>query len=133
MIYPKKYTNITKEKIEEYLGEIDELIKCNKYKISINREKNIEFINEYNIKMKIQKDILLSIQANDFCYAEDNNKMNGEILYVFCKEYNLDHWGTIENKRIYIKINKIATNNIGNYVIVVSFHEAEREVEYLFR
>lgn len=130
---PKKYTNLTKENIEKYLGELIEVIKYNKYQIS-NRDKNNEFIHRYNLRSKKIKEILMNLNVLDFCYAEDNDRMNGEILYVFCKEYQLDNWGTIENIKIYIKINKITLKDKnGEYVFIVSFHKPERDIKFLFR
>lgn len=127
---PKKYTNLTKEDIKKYLGELNEVIKCNKYQIS-NRDKNNEFINKYNLK---SKKILLELNVLDFCYAEENDKMNGETLYIFCKEYQLDNWGIMEKVKIYIKINKVPfKDKNGEYVFIVSFHKPERDIKFLFR
>ena len=75
----------------------------------INRQENIQFIEDYNITRKKEQLILLGLNYNDFCYAvpndTDKEEFAHEILYIFCKEVELDFWGTLELVNVYIKIN----------------------------
>lgn len=56
----------------------------------------MDFIEDYKINSK--KEILLALQFDDFCYSVENEKLDyaHEILYVFCKQYELDYWGELE-------------------------------------
>ena len=94
-----KYTNHTKEEIEEY----------------------------WLTKNK-QKQMLIKLEANDFCYSADNYNDPQERLYFFCREYELDNWGTIENVEVYIKI----ARKQDDFIVVVSFHKPEKNIKKLF-
>lgn len=84
--YNQKYT---KSEINLILEKIKSCVGHNKYTIALNenRQENIAFINEYNIRGNKQKDILLQLTAEDFCYTLQNTKTGYEyeyeILYVF--------------------------------------------------
>ncbi|MBV1820526.1 hypothetical protein L0P54_10145 [Anaerosalibacter bizertensis] len=84
---------------------------------------------------KKEKEILLGIQYDDFCYAvdNDNEEFSHEILYIFCKCQELDYWGTLENVDIYIKINMTQIRNGDDFVFIVSFHKRNKPIEYLFK
>ena len=128
----QKYLNYTKEEINEYLENAKDLIKKNKFKISdVNREKNVDFIQKYHLSIRKQKEMLLLIETLDFCYAVDDYNTN-EKLYIFSKEYELDNWGTYEKINVYIKINvkKLISDE---YAIIISFHEREKEIKFLFK
>ncbi|MBU9919084.1 MAG: hypothetical protein KTQ14_11420 [Fusobacteriaceae bacterium] len=88
-----KLTNFTEIDIKNYLSEIKNLIEndCFNIECNENREENIDFIEDYNIISKKQKEILLSLVYTDFCYAANNNnpKFAHEILYIFNKVYIL--------------------------------------------
>lgn len=79
--------NYTKQDINNTLKMIKECIKNDKYTISKNenRQENIDFINEYNIRINRQKSILLELNVTDFCYTLQNTKVGYEyeVLYVF--------------------------------------------------
>jgi hypothetical protein len=129
-----------KDKIKYYLSEIKELIDNDCYSIEINasREENLEFLQDYNINTKKEKEILMSLEYTDFCYAVKNKTNNpkyaNEILYIFNKNYPLFKIGEdcSENIDIYIKTNKIDTRS-GKRVIVISFHKRNKNIEYLFK
>lgn len=84
-----KLKDFTKDKIKYYLSEIKELIDNDCYSIEINasREENLEFLQDYNINTKKEKEILMSLEYTDFCYAVKNKTNNpkyaNEILYIF--------------------------------------------------
>ena len=133
----RKYTNLTPDKIKAYLAKFRKFILDGKYAIAQNenRRENIDFIEDYKIDTKKEKEILLGIQYDDFCYAvdNDNEEFSNEILYIFCKCQELDYWGTLEKVDIYIKINMTQTKSGDDYVIIVSFHKRNKPIEYLFK
>mgnify|MGYP001451722670 CR=1 FL=1 len=132
-----KYTDFTPEAIKCYLTKFRRAILDDKYIISKNknRQENIDFIEDYKIDTKKEKEILLDIQYDDFCYAvdNDNEEFAHEILYIFCKCQELDFWGTLEIVDIYIKINMTQTRRGDDYVIIVSFHKRNKPIKYLFK
>ena len=133
----KKYTDFTTEHIKKYLDELRKLILAGKYSISKNenRQENLDFIETYKIDTKKEKEILLSLQYEDFCYAVDNEKeaYSHERLYIFCKGYELDNWGSTECVEIYIKTNMLQTNRGDDFLVVVSFHKRNKPIKFLFR
>lgn len=132
-----KYTQFTREQIDEYLCVFKELINKGMYTISrnSNRLENDNFIKNYRIDGKKEKEILMSIQYTDFCYAVGNRKKDfeDERLYVFCKNVALDNWGTEELVEIYIKTNIVQRKGGQNFAIVISFHKKNKGITYLFR
>lgn len=130
--HTNKHLKYTKEEIDKYVENFKTLVKANKFKISdINREKNVNFINKYHLNTKSQKKMLLEIETNDFCYAVDDYNSN-DILYIFSKEYEIDYWGEYKKVAVYIKINIKRLNN-GEYALIVSFHEREKNIKFLFK
>jgi hypothetical protein len=132
--YNKDYTE---EDITKILETIKECIRNNNYTIAMNenRQENINFINEYNIRSDRQKSILLQLQTDDFCYTLKNTKIGYEyeVLYVFVPQVNLfDADGIEATVNIYIKINIIDMPR-GNRVAVISFHKPNKPIDYLFR
>ena len=129
--------DFTPEEIKKYLDDLRRLVLDGMYVISKNenRQENNDFIEEYKIDSKKEKEILLSLQFDDFCYAVDNEKEEfaHERLYIFCKEYELDNWGTLECVEIYIKTNMTKTRRGEEYMIVVSFHKRNKPITYLFK
>lgn len=129
--------NYTEEDITKILETIKECIEKNNYTIAMNenRQENIDFINEYNIRSDRQKSILLQLQTDDFCYTLKNTKIGYEyeVLYVFVPQVNLfDADGIEATVDIYIKINIIDTQR-GNRVAIISFHKRNKPIDYLFR
>lgn len=133
---PGKLVNFTKDDIKDYLEELKKLIMDNQYIIS-KRDENIAFAYEYRIDTAKEKEILLNLKHSDFCYAAVNYNTKPEFahekLYVFCKEYELDHWGNPEIIDIYIKANLTQTRKGNDFMIIVSFHKLNNPIKYLFR
>lgn len=129
-----KYLDYSIEEIKEYLEELKRLISNNQYTIS-RRDENDAFAFEYRIDSAKGIEILLNLQYCDFCYAATNYKPEyaHERLFVFCKEYELDHWGNYEMVEIYIKTNLTQMKNGNDYIIVISFHKLNNPIKYLFR
>ncbi len=131
-----KYTDFTSDDIKKYLDKFRKTVLDGKYIVSKNqnRQENIEFIEDYKIDTKKEKEILLGIQYDDFCYAVDNEKeefAHEKCTYSKCQE--LDHWGTLESVDIYIKINMTQTKKGDDFTIVVSFHKRNKPIKYLFK
>lgn len=129
-----KFTNFTIDEIKDYLAELKKLILDGQYIIS-PREENDAFGFEYRIDTAKEKEVLLNLQYTDFCYVVANRKpgYEHERLYVFCKEYELDHWGSLELAEIYIKTNLTQTRSGTDFMVVISFHKRNKLLKYLFR
>lgn len=129
--------NYTREEIDTILEKIKNCVVNNKYTIALNenRQENIDFINEYNIRSDKQKSILLQIMTEDFCHALQNTKIGYEyeILYVFVPKiqlFNAD--GVEEIVDVYMKFNVIDMPN-GSRTVVISFHKRNKPIDYLFK
>ena len=92
--------NYTWEQIDEILAMIHDCIREGRFIISKNenRQENIDFINEYNLNSRRQKEILLKIKTEDFCHSLQNTKVGfeHEVLYVFCPQVTLFNFDGIE-------------------------------------
>lgn len=129
--------NYTKEEIDVILAKIKNCVGNNKYTIALNenRQENIDFINEYNIRSNKQKSILLQLRTEDFCHTLQNTKIGYEyeVLYVFVpqiKLFNAD--GEEEMVDVYTKFNIIDMPS-GSKTVVISFHKRNKPIDYLFR
>jgi len=98
----------------------------------MNRDKNKKFNENYNLNSKKIKNIILNLEVEDFCYAMDNEKeeFSHEILYVFCSRKELNYFGEYKVVDIYIKFNLIES---ADYLYVISFHEREKSISFLFK
>ena len=130
LIDTSKYINHTKEEIEEYLKIVKKSVNKGEFIVCTTQknQKNRRFIETYNLNKKKQKQMLMELEANDFCYSADNYNDPQERLYFFCREYELDNWGTIENVEVYIKI----ARKQDDFIVVVSFHKPEKNIKKLF-
>ena len=137
IVETEKILDFSPEDIKTYLKVFKSLVLENKYTISrnSNREENKHFIEDYKIDSRKEKEILMSLEFDDFCYAVNNKnpKFAHEILYVFNKEYELDKWGELVSVDIYIKTNKTQTRSGEEIMIIVSFHGRNMPLKYLFR
>lgn len=129
--------NYTREQIDDVLDKIKYCVVNNKYTIALNenRQENLDFINEYNIRSDKQKSILLQITTDDFCHTLQNTKVGFEyeILYVFVPEVKLfNSDGVEEVVEIYVKFNIINMSN-NSRTVVISFHKRNKPISYMFR
>ena len=129
--------NYTKAEIDVILEKIKSCVGNNKYTIALNenRQENIDFINEYNIRGNKQKNILLQLQAEDFCHTLQNTKVGYEyeVLYVFVPQVKLfNAEGEEELVDVYTKFNIIDLPS-GSRTVVISFHKRNKPIDYLFR
>lgn len=129
--------NYTREEIDLVLYAIKDCVIHKHFSISKNknRQNNINFIDEYNIRSNMITSILLQITTDDFCHSLQNINPNykEEVLYVFVpqvKLYGAD--GEEETVDVYTKFNMIKRSN-HTHTIVVSFHKCSKKTEYLFR
>ncbi|MDD4592646.1 MAG: hypothetical protein PHG06_19805 [Parabacteroides sp.] len=127
----------TREQIVAVLQTIQDCVRESRFVISKNenRQENIDFINEYNLTSKKQKEILLKVETDDFCHTLQNTNLGfeHELLYVFCTQvmlFNFD--GNEELIDIYTKFNIIDLKG-GKRVVVISFHKRNKPIDYLFR
>jgi len=127
--------NLTKDDVELYLKEVKDAIKQGKYEVKPRVENELLF-EEYVFYEEDQKQILLSLEAEDFSEADYNNNPKTpaqakEILYVFGKDVSLlpRFGGGQKTVSLYIKFNK--KKNV--FVIVVSFHEQNYPLQYKFK
>jgi len=129
--------NYTSKQISTVLEIIQDCVRESRFYISKNenRQENIDFINEYNLNSKKQKEILLKITPEDFCHTLQNTNLRfeHEVLYVFCLQDMLFNFeGNEEMVDIYTKFNIIDVSG-GNRVFVISFHKRNKPIDYLFR
>ena len=134
---PHYNQNYTREEIDAILSKIKSCVEKGHYIISQNenRQENIDFINEYNIRSDQQKNILLQIATDDFCHSLQNTKLGfeHEILSVFVPQvqlFNAD--GEEEIVDVYTKFNIIDLPK-GNRAVVISLHKRNKPIDYLFR
>jgi len=129
--------NYTKKEISAVLQKIQECVSTGKYSVAqnANRAENLALIREYYLTSEKQRRILMQIEVEDFCHSLNNTNpgFEHEILYVFCPQVSLFNIDNEENQLdIYIKFNILDLPS-GSRVIVISFHERNRPIGYLFR
>jgi len=136
-VNPHYNQNYSREDIEIVLGTIKKCVASGRYYISLNenRQDNIAFIHEYNIRSDRQQSILMDIEVEDFCHSLQNTKSGFEFetLYVFVPQvqlYQID--GREVTVDVYTKFNIINLPG-GNRTVVVSFHKRNKPIDYLFR
>ncbi|MDN5313976.1 MAG: hypothetical protein PWP10_2722 [Clostridiales bacterium] len=129
--------NYTKEEISAVLQKIQECVSSRKYTVAQNenREENIAFIREYNLTSNKQRRLLMQIDVEDFCHTLKNMKpgFEHEILYVFCSQVSLFNlYDEEKHLDLYTKFNVLDLRS-GSRAIVISFHERNKPIDYLFR
>ena len=106
---PHYNQSYTREQINAVLNKIKSCVEQNRYTISLNenRQENIDFINEYNIRSDKQRAILIQIETDDFCHSLQNTKIGFE-------------------HEVLIDLPS------GSRTIVISFHKRNKPIDYLF-
>jgi len=129
---PQKHIDFDYQDILKYLKRVKIAVVQEKYNLAMNRDKNKKFSENYNLNSKKIENIILNLEVEDFCYAVDNEKeeFSHEILYVFCSNKELNYFGEYKEVDIYIKFNLIES---ADYLYVISFHEREKSVSFLFK
>ena len=130
-----KVLDINKRDIQQYLSEVKEAVKNDRYRLERNakRQDNINLFLDYIIDEEKAKEILLSLTIMDFSEILQNEHKGyeHERLYVFGKDVILLERNGTEEKTVslYIKFNKLENC----FVIVISFHEQKYPVTYYFK
>ena len=127
--------HIEKKDIEQYLSEVKEAVKNDRYRIERNarRQDNLNLFLDYVIDEAKAKKVILSLTAMDFSGILQNSHkgFEHERLYVFGKDVVLLERNGTEEKTVslYIKFNKLENC----FVIVISFHEQKHPLTYYFK
>lgn len=127
--------NIDKKDIEQYLSEVKEAARNDRYRIDRNakRQDNINLFLDYVIDEARAKEIILSLTVMDFSdiLQNEHKGFEHERLYVFGKDVTLLERNGTEEKTVslYIKFNKLENC----FVIVISFHEQKHPLIYYFK
>jgi hypothetical protein len=77
----------------------------------------------------------MQIDIEDFCHSLKNTNLGfeHEVLYVFCPQVSLFNFDDEEKQiDLYTKFNIIDLST-GTRVVVISFHERNKPIDYLFR
>lgn len=129
---PHKNTDFDFEDIIEYLKKAKIAIVQERYNLSMNRGKNKKFVENYNLNSKKIENVIFNLEIEDFCYALNNKKeeYSHEVLYVFCSKEELNYFGEYKEVDIYIKFNLIEKID---YLYIISFHELEKQISFLFK
>lgn len=127
--------NIEKKDIEQYLSEVKEAVRNDRYRLDRNakRQDNINLFLDYVIDEAKAKKNILSLTAMDFSdiLQNEHKGFEHERLYVFGKDVTLLERNGAEEKTVslYIKFNKLENR----FVIVISFHEQKHPLTYYFK
>ena len=129
----KRIVSYKRNEVATILETIKTCVAGDKFILSANRNRteNIEFTDKYNLTVARIKEIISKIEIEDFCYGLHNEHIGyeHEILYVFCPHVELPYGDKIEAVDIYAKFNVIN----GERVIIISFHQRNYPVDYLFK
>jgi len=131
------------KRIEEVLGRVRACISSGLITYEMNgkeRCKNEAFTRKYRIHSKERNKILTELTSKDFCESIldrlKNEPKYDEILYVFGIEKELEERETGIQKKvpIYIKLQFFKMEGADEDVtLVISFHEAEKPLRFMFR
>ncbi len=126
----------SRDDIDKYLTEVKAAISINRYRIARNehRSDNMELFEDYLIDEAKAKEILLSLETDDFSEVRNNDHIGfeHELLYIFGKDVKLlERYESDDVKTVslYIKFNKLDNS----FIIVVSFHEQKWPMNYAFK
>lgn len=94
----------------------------------------MELFEDYLIDEAKAKEILLSLETDDFSEVRNNDHIGfeHELLYIFGKDVKLlERYESDDVKTVslYIKFNKLDNS----FIIVVSFHEQKWPMNYAFK
>lgn len=126
---------VSREVVNKYLTEVKNAIKSDRYRIdrNSNRQANIDLFTDYIIDEADAKQLLLSLEVDDFSEVRQNDHVGyeHEMLFIFGKDVLLtERFGSMEKiVPLYIKFNKLENK----YVIVISFHEQKYPLSYCFK
>ena len=130
-------TNYTREEIDSVLTDFKNMVMENRYVVSLNdnRTENISFTDKYNLRGNRLKSVLLGIETEDFCYSVNNIKSGyeHEILYIFVPQVVVHDSDDVTHLvDTYIKFTFLSSRSY-DYTAVISFHQRNKPIQYLFR
>ena len=127
---------LSKDDVKKYLEEVKTAVVHNKYRIELNkhRQDNRKLFEDYVLDEARAKEILLSLETDDFSEVRNNDHegFEYELLYVFGKDVKLMKRYGFEGEKtvsLYIKFNKLSHA----FIVIVSFHEQEWPLKYAFK
>lgn len=131
---------MTKEeqRIEEVLIKLRECIKKNRITIG-DRSKNLNFLRQYHVDSKDRLKMLNELTTKNFCQEILERQKTGdeydEHIYVFGLTKCLKERLTGKNRdvRIYIKFQFIQMKNNEDATLLISFHEEEKPLTFMFK
>ena len=116
-IYERGFVELILENFKERVESGDYII--------IQRDKNIDFITEFNLTEKMQKTVLLSLMVVDYSESEESRNFADSYVHKFNKTLALtDANGNNEKADMHIKFEIERADN-GEFVVVISFHRQE--------
>ena len=118
--------------VEITLEKMRECVEVGEFTI-LQRDSNVDFITAYSITELAQRDILLSLEIEDYCESEPSEKVPGSYVHVFGSRPNLtDSHGTPCSVDMYIKF-EIVEKPYGSRTVFISFHEQLFPMTFPFR
>ena len=123
--------------IDNYLKNIKADVENWRYRIELNANRwdNNQLFEDYVIDEAKAREILLSLEPEDFSEVVDNRHKDypDEKLYIFGKDVPLVEKYSDSEKVVplYIKFNRVEIKS-GSFVIVISFHEQKWPLTYQF-
>ena len=112
----------TKDKVRALLREFRSLVNSKDFYV-IDRYENIEGLIALGITEKIRKKELLSLNVLNYSSGPTSDEDHPGEVWIFGK--------TVRSKEVYIKL-KISQQSRFNKAICISFHPAERPLDYPF-
>lgn len=124
---------ITEEELYGVLIKFKELVTADRYTISSgeNRKRNDNFIENNFLSAKKIKKMLLELTTKDCIGIKEHHKDKNKIVYIFIKEYNINTKDDKGSLKVYIKF-LICLVRCQEHVVVISFHDVDRDKEYIF-
>ena len=130
-------------RITEVLDKMRECISKGRLTFSMDekeRLKNTRFLRQYLVSQEERVDMLKSLTFKNFAqeeldrYESTPKEKYYPNMYIFKLEKDLKERLTRKNKRveIYIKIQFFKLNDKEDGTLTISFHEAEKPLQYMF-
>ncbi|HVC80835.1 MAG TPA: hypothetical protein VNL35_10105 [Chloroflexota bacterium] len=113
--------------VDAFLRQAKELIGQGHRKF-LPRDKNLALLAQYGLTHQQRLQILLEITSDDFCHCDEPPEGRRGLGYVF-KRVVPHETSTID---VYIKL-KIVPSEVHDWLICISFHEAEAPMRYMYR
>ena len=121
--------------VASYLSKVKHLVSHGDFKIAEREEKNLPFMRIYNLAGNTKRcsEMICSLEPQDFLHAVPSRMEGneGQELFVFCRKHALYRVmaSSPEEVWVYYKFDLIGDS----FTVVVSFHEAEHEPDFLFQ